>query len=267
MLQGIIAPHSMPSVQGSSECSGYEPARLERPMWQLQAVIIAPYGSRSLAPSQAAGCHRCLAGWGLAAWIWGSVHLLFPSLAASHSHQSPAAAAGLTRRRPLRRKLVVILASSDVVESQRLGRDVCRGNSTQNPALSRCPRLVQLFQRCWLSLMTMFWLHFWNTLGSAARQKTQFESGRSKICEDMLSSRQQQQLCFPQKHLCYHWRCVLEMATTIRGQFKAPRTARAVVHNTKRSLAASFARDTPPCSSDLQLLMNPFYCWRHSRLA
>jgi len=30
----------MPSVQGSSECSGYEPARLERPMWQLQAVIM-----------------------------------------------------------------------------------------------------------------------------------------------------------------------------------------------------------------------------------
>ncbi len=40
MLLGTIAPHSMPSVQGSSECSGYEPARLERPMWQLQAVIM-----------------------------------------------------------------------------------------------------------------------------------------------------------------------------------------------------------------------------------
>ncbi len=26
----------------------------------------------------------------------------------------------------------------------------------------------------------MFFLHFWNTLGSAARQKTQFESGRFK---------------------------------------------------------------------------------------
>jgi len=40
MLQGTIAPHSLPSVQGSSECSGHEPARLERPMWQLQAVIM-----------------------------------------------------------------------------------------------------------------------------------------------------------------------------------------------------------------------------------
>ncbi len=89
----------------------------------------------------------------------------------------------------------------------------------------------------------------------------------SKICEDMLVSRQQQQLRFPPKHLFYHWRCRLEMATTIRGQFRASKTARAVVHNTKRSLAASFARDTPPCSSDLQLLMNLFYCWRHSRLA
>lgn len=89
----------------------------------------------------------------------------------------------------------------------------------------------------------------------------------SKICEDMLVSRQQQQLRIPPKHFFYHWRCRLEMATTIRGQFRASKTARAVVHNTKRSLAASFARDTPPCSSDLQLLMNPFYCWRHSRLA
>ena len=44
--------------------------------------------------------------------------------------------------------------SRDVVESQRLRRDVCRGNSTQNHALSRCPRLVQLFQRCLLSLRT-----------------------------------------------------------------------------------------------------------------
>ena len=40
MLQGTISPHSMPSVQGSSECSGYEPPRLERPMRQLQAVIM-----------------------------------------------------------------------------------------------------------------------------------------------------------------------------------------------------------------------------------
>ncbi len=40
MLQGVIAPHSMLSVQGNSECSGYDPVRLERPMWQLQAVII-----------------------------------------------------------------------------------------------------------------------------------------------------------------------------------------------------------------------------------
>ena len=35
----------------------------------------------------------------------------------------------------------------------------------------------------------------------------------------------------------------------------------------KRSLAASFARDTPPRSSDPELLMDPFHCWRHSRLA
>ncbi len=42
----------------------------------------------------------------------------------------------------------------DIVESQRLGRDVCRGNSTQNHALSGCPRLVRLFQRCLLPLMT-----------------------------------------------------------------------------------------------------------------
>ena len=53
---------------------------------------------------------------GLAAWIWGSVHLLLPSLAqtaaASQSHQSPAAAAGLSRRRPLRRRLVIIGALS-----------------------------------------------------------------------------------------------------------------------------------------------------------
>ena len=39
-MQGTIAPHSMPSIQGSSECSEFEPARLERPMWQLQAVIM-----------------------------------------------------------------------------------------------------------------------------------------------------------------------------------------------------------------------------------
>ncbi len=32
-----LAPPFMPSVQGSSGCSGYEPAGLERPMWQLQA--------------------------------------------------------------------------------------------------------------------------------------------------------------------------------------------------------------------------------------
>ena len=40
MLQGVIAPHSMLSVQGNSERSGYDPVRLERPMWQLQAVIM-----------------------------------------------------------------------------------------------------------------------------------------------------------------------------------------------------------------------------------
>ena len=57
------------------------------------------------------------------------------------------------------------------------------------------------------------------------------------------------------------------MASTVRKQFRASRTALAAVHNTKRSLAASFARDTPPRSSDPELLMNPFHCWRHSRLA
>ncbi len=39
-VEGTIAPHFMPGVQGSSQCSAYEPARLERPMWQLQAVMM-----------------------------------------------------------------------------------------------------------------------------------------------------------------------------------------------------------------------------------
>ena len=47
----------------------------------------------------------CLAGWGLAARVWGSVHLLLPPVAqaaaASYSHYSPAAATGITSGRPL----------------------------------------------------------------------------------------------------------------------------------------------------------------------
>ena len=39
------------------------------------------------------------------------------------------------------------------------------------------------------------------------------------------------------------------MASTVRKHFRASRTALAAVHNTKRSLAANFARDTPPRSS------------------
>ena len=44
--------------------------------------------------------------------------------------------------------------SRDVVESQLLGRGVCRGNSTQNHALSGCARLIRLVSRCLLSATT-----------------------------------------------------------------------------------------------------------------
>ena len=65
-------------------------------------------------------------------------------------------------------------------------------------ALGRCPRLVRLFQRCLLSLMTKDVLPtLCEHVGLSGAAEDGVESGR-KICEDMLFWRQQQQLRFPQ---------------------------------------------------------------------
>ncbi len=155
----------------------------------------------------------------------------------------------------------------DVVVSQRLGLDICRGKQYPEPCTveslpSSCPAFSALFavvddEGCYSYTSGTRW----------AQRRDRRRSLRvvaSNFWKAILFSRQQQQLRLPQTHLFHHWRCRQEMATTFRGQFTASKTARAVVHSTKGSLVASFARDTPPCSSNVELLMNPSYCWRLS---
>ncbi len=55
-------------------------------------------------------------------------------------------------------------------------------------------------------------------------RRRSFRTVVSKICADMLFLRQQQQLFF------FHWRCFLEMATTIRGQFSKNRSGSCAKH-------------------------------------